>query len=266
MELQFHPVFEGHQRSWIHLPASHHTASLRRSRSRARSCQREQTVELLARKVPPYAGDPFMFDYGQGPTGVYSQHKAKTTAWARRYGLFWKNSVGYCDLPLAGLHQHQCAWLGRGHSGGRTPVLQRSDRAERELHRRDGDRTKDLEPGPGDTLPARQAPGHGGLRRICVRRADLAASSHAGISRTASGSSQTIWEERWTGAGSRSGRPCSSTWRDGPQAPAGPRGLRLRNSNSAESPTTWRAKGGWVQNHDEGGGSAGYAAEAPHYR
>ena len=57
-----------------------------------------QTVELVAQKVPPYAGDPFMFDYGLGPTGIYSRHKAKTVAWSRRYSLFWKGSVGYCDL------------------------------------------------------------------------------------------------------------------------------------------------------------------------
>ncbi|MCX6000688.1 MAG: aldehyde:ferredoxin oxidoreductase, partial [Chloroflexi bacterium] len=58
----------------------------------------QRTVEIVAQKVPPYSGDPFMFDYGQGPTGVYARNKAKTTAWARRYTLFWKNSVGYCDL------------------------------------------------------------------------------------------------------------------------------------------------------------------------
>jgi aldehyde:ferredoxin oxidoreductase len=58
----------------------------------------QQTVEILSQKVPPYIGDPFMFDYGQGPTGIYSQNKAKTIAWSRRYTLFWKDSLGYCDL------------------------------------------------------------------------------------------------------------------------------------------------------------------------
>ena len=58
----------------------------------------QQTVELVAGKVPPFAGDEYMFDYGQGPTGIYSSHKAKTVAWSRRYGLFWKNSVGFCDF------------------------------------------------------------------------------------------------------------------------------------------------------------------------
>gem|GEM_PF-85632 len=58
----------------------------------------EETVEIISRKVPPFNGDPFMFDYGEGPTGIYSQNKAKSTAWGRRHGLFWKNSVGYCDF------------------------------------------------------------------------------------------------------------------------------------------------------------------------
>ncbi len=57
-----------------------------------------ETVELVSRKVPPFDGDPFMFDYGQGPTGIYAANKARTVAWSRRYGLFWKNSVGYCDF------------------------------------------------------------------------------------------------------------------------------------------------------------------------
>lgn len=58
----------------------------------------QETVEAISRKVLPFAGDPFMFDYGQGPTGIYARNKTKTTAWSRRYGLFWKNSVGYCDF------------------------------------------------------------------------------------------------------------------------------------------------------------------------
>ena len=62
----------------------------------------EQTVEIMSRKVPPFSGDPFMFDYGQGPTGIYSQNKARSTAWSRRYGLYWKNSVGYCDFLWPG--------------------------------------------------------------------------------------------------------------------------------------------------------------------
>jgi len=58
----------------------------------------EQTVEIVSQKVPPFAGDPFMFEYSEGPTGIYSQNKAKTTAWSRRYTLYWKDSIGLCDF------------------------------------------------------------------------------------------------------------------------------------------------------------------------
>jgi len=58
----------------------------------------EELVEILSRKVLPYDGDPFMFDYGDGPTGIYSEHRAKTTAWLRHYTRFWTESAGYCDF------------------------------------------------------------------------------------------------------------------------------------------------------------------------
>ncbi len=58
----------------------------------------EEMVEILAEKVVPYTGDPFMFDYSEGPTGIYSGHKAKTVAWHRHYTRFWLDSVGNCDF------------------------------------------------------------------------------------------------------------------------------------------------------------------------
>ncbi len=141
----------------------------------------EQTVELVSGKVPPYAGDPFMFDYGQGPTGVYSQHKAKTVAWSRRYALFWKGSAGYCDMvwpsfininapgKLGATPEGEPRFLNAvtGHSVSFTDGMEIGP--------------EDLESGPGDTLSAKQAPGHGGSRGIRVRGTDLAASSDAGI-------------------------------------------------------------------------------------
>lgn len=57
----------------------------------------ERLVEILASKVIPYEGDPFMFDYGDGPTGIYSDHRAKEIAWHRHYSRFWIQSVLYCD-------------------------------------------------------------------------------------------------------------------------------------------------------------------------
>ena len=38
-----------------------------------------------------------MFDYSEGPTGIYSEHRVKTIAWHRHYTRFWKQSMLYCD-------------------------------------------------------------------------------------------------------------------------------------------------------------------------
>jgi aldehyde:ferredoxin oxidoreductase len=57
----------------------------------------EKFVDVMAEKLVTFAGDPFMMDYGSGPTGIYSAHKAKLIAWDRRYGRFWKQSALYCD-------------------------------------------------------------------------------------------------------------------------------------------------------------------------
>jgi aldehyde:ferredoxin oxidoreductase len=54
-------------------------------------------VEVMASKVPPYTGDPFMFDYSEGPTGIYSDHRAKEIAWHRHYTRFFIQSALFCD-------------------------------------------------------------------------------------------------------------------------------------------------------------------------
>ncbi len=38
-----------------------------------------------------------MFDYGEGPTGIYSDHRVKTIAWHRHYTRFWLQSLLFCD-------------------------------------------------------------------------------------------------------------------------------------------------------------------------
>jgi len=57
----------------------------------------DKAVEILSSKVAPYSGDPFMFDYGEGPTGIYSDHRVKTIAWHRHYTRFWLQSLLFCD-------------------------------------------------------------------------------------------------------------------------------------------------------------------------
>jgi aldehyde:ferredoxin oxidoreductase len=57
----------------------------------------EQCAEIVSSKMVPYAGDPFMLDYSEGPTGIYSDNKVKQVAWYRHYKKFWLDSVIFCD-------------------------------------------------------------------------------------------------------------------------------------------------------------------------
>jgi aldehyde:ferredoxin oxidoreductase len=57
----------------------------------------EKLVETVAARTVPYTGDPFMFDYSEGPTGIYSEHRVKTIAWHRHYTRFWVQSCLFCD-------------------------------------------------------------------------------------------------------------------------------------------------------------------------
>ena len=54
-------------------------------------------ADILAQRMVPFTGDPLMMDYSDGPTGIYSIHKAKQVAWDRHYTRFWKESILYCD-------------------------------------------------------------------------------------------------------------------------------------------------------------------------
>jgi aldehyde:ferredoxin oxidoreductase len=56
----------------------------------------EQAVKMVAATMIPYAGDEFMMDYSEGPTGIYSDHKVKQVAWHRHYERFWIDSTGFC--------------------------------------------------------------------------------------------------------------------------------------------------------------------------
>jgi len=57
----------------------------------------EQFANHVSDCMAPYQGDPFMLDYGEGETGIYSIHKAKQIAWHRHWGRFFKQSLGLCD-------------------------------------------------------------------------------------------------------------------------------------------------------------------------
>jgi aldehyde:ferredoxin oxidoreductase len=77
--------------------AVHHMPQLMISSQMEPYVSAQKLVEILSSKVPPFSGDQFMFDYGEGPTGIYSDHRVKTIAWHRHYARFWKQSVLYCD-------------------------------------------------------------------------------------------------------------------------------------------------------------------------
>jgi aldehyde:ferredoxin oxidoreductase len=56
----------------------------------------EQAVKKVASTMIPYENDEHMMDYGEGPTGIYSDHKVKQVAWHRHYERFWIDSTGFC--------------------------------------------------------------------------------------------------------------------------------------------------------------------------
>jgi aldehyde:ferredoxin oxidoreductase len=56
----------------------------------------EKAVRMIADAMIPYQGDPFMLDYGEGPTGIYSDHRVKQVAWHRHYQRFWIDCTGFC--------------------------------------------------------------------------------------------------------------------------------------------------------------------------
>ena len=72
-------------------------ANLRSQKGLKESIPAEKFVDIVAGKLVPYDGDPFVLDYSEGPTGIYSEKRAKHIAWDRHYGRFWKESVLFCD-------------------------------------------------------------------------------------------------------------------------------------------------------------------------
>jgi aldehyde:ferredoxin oxidoreductase len=65
----------------------------------------EQLVEMMAAKVAPFTGEPLIFSNcwkGEEArkTGIYSEHKAKLVAWARRYNEFYNESLSICEMML----------------------------------------------------------------------------------------------------------------------------------------------------------------------
>jgi aldehyde:ferredoxin oxidoreductase len=65
----------------------------------------EELVEMMASKVVPFEGDPLIFSNcwkGEEAkkTGIYSEHKAKMVAWARRFAGFYNEAMSFCEMML----------------------------------------------------------------------------------------------------------------------------------------------------------------------
>ena len=56
----------------------------------------EEASKLYAEAMVPYNDDRYLVDYGEGPTGVYSDSKVKQVAWVKHYEKFWVGAGGFC--------------------------------------------------------------------------------------------------------------------------------------------------------------------------
>jgi aldehyde:ferredoxin oxidoreductase len=56
----------------------------------------EEASKLYAEAMVPYNDDRYLVDYGEGPTGVYSDSKVKQVAWVKHYEKFWTGAGGFC--------------------------------------------------------------------------------------------------------------------------------------------------------------------------
>jgi len=55
----------------------------------------EDASRLYAEAMVPYQDDRYLVDYGEGPTGIYSDSKVKQVAWVKHYEKFW-HGMGFC--------------------------------------------------------------------------------------------------------------------------------------------------------------------------
>jgi len=59
----------------------------------------EEAAKIYTKAMVPYHdydGHEFMLDYGEGPTGIYSDHKVKQVAWVKHYEKMWIGGGGFC--------------------------------------------------------------------------------------------------------------------------------------------------------------------------
>jgi aldehyde:ferredoxin oxidoreductase len=76
----------------------------------------EQASKLYAEAMEPYQDDRYLVDYGEGPTGIYSDSKVKQVAWVKHYEKFWIGAGGFC-----GWRWPQCITNNTADRRGATP-------------------------------------------------------------------------------------------------------------------------------------------------
>jgi aldehyde:ferredoxin oxidoreductase len=76
----------------------------------------EEASKLYAEAMVPYNDDRYLVDYGEGPTGIYSDSKVKQVAWVKHYEKFWIGAGGFC-----GWRWPQCITNNTADRRGATP-------------------------------------------------------------------------------------------------------------------------------------------------
>ena len=75
----------------------------------------EEASKLYGEAMVPYQDDPYLLDYGVGPTGMYHDSKIRMTAWVKHYEKMW-NGMGFC-----GWRWPQCITNNTADRKGATP-------------------------------------------------------------------------------------------------------------------------------------------------
>ena len=98
----------------------------------------EEASKLYAEAMVPYNDDRYLVDYGEGPTGVYSDSKVKQVAWVKHYEKFWIGAGGFCGWRWPHVHHQQHRRPERRNTPGRTQILECRDREESHVCRLHG--------------------------------------------------------------------------------------------------------------------------------
>ena len=124
-------------------------------------------ADIMAQRMVPFTGDPLMMDYSDGPTGIYSIHKAKQVAWDRHYTRFWKESILYCDQSHMFPSFIEFAKAYEGFTPEAEPLFFNAVTGKNiTFSAGDGSRPEDLESESSDLDPSGETSGSGEICRV----------------------------------------------------------------------------------------------------